>query len=345
VGQSILVNLTSQLGAEWFPPNERPTAALVSNLMHFVGSSLSFMLPPLVVAEQSDSLVADRQVAQLLQLHLVISMVSFVVTVLVSRPAPYQKLALSTDNSHIASCTKNLVGELRGIMSVRDFWLVNGYFTIFMACVNSFDALEGSLLDHAGYSPSISAWTSVSCCVASVLITCLEARVIEDASSYRLALMGSSLAMIVSLLGACLCLHLQLSSWAFVIAIGMMGLTVPAWGCSIELGSEVCFPAREASVSALLEAFANLAAIVSIIMTQFHIDIGLGVGVLVLLAAAAFVGGLLLFCMSGRLKRTEAEKKQDAEMAEQDGLEDSNASLAAEEGERTVLDVVREVSC
>jgi len=262
-------------------------------------------------------------VARLLQLHMAISMVCFVVTLLLSRPAPCQRLGLSPDGSHTASCTHNLLGELRAIMTVRDFWLVNGYFAIFTALCHSFDAVEGSLLDHAGYNPSISAWSSFSCCVASVLITCLEARFMEHASSYMPALKGSSLAMIVSFLAASLCLKFHLPSWTFVIAIGVMGLTVPAWGCSIELGSEVCFPAREAPVSALLEAFANIAAIGSIIVTQFLIDMGLGVGVLSLLAAAAFVGGLLLYCMIGKLKRTEAEQKRNVVMAKQDRLEHS----------------------
>jgi len=322
MGQPLLVNSTSQMGAEWFPPDERPTAALVSNLMHFIGGSLSFMLPPLVVAEQSDPIVADHQVAQLLKLQLVIAVASLLVTLLFSRPAPCQKPVFAADKIHSASCTKRLVAELRSISKLRDFWLVNGYFAIFTALCHAFDAVEGSLLDHAGYSTSITAMTSVACCVASVLITFLEARLMENASSYQLALKGSSLAMMLSLLGAWLCLHFQLPSWAFVTAIGMMGLTVPAWGCSLELGSEVCFPAREATVSAVLEAFANLAAIASIISTQFLIDMGLGVGVIVLMAAASLVGGLLLFFMSGRLKRTEAEKNEDAETAKQEYMED-----------------------
>ena len=42
------------MGAEWFPPHERPAAAMVSNLMNFVGSSLSFMLPPCIVDDDAD---------------------------------------------------------------------------------------------------------------------------------------------------------------------------------------------------------------------------------------------------------------------------------------------------
>jgi len=351
MGQPFLVNSTSQMGVEWFPPKERPTAALVSNLMHFIGSSLSFMLPPLVVDDQSDPIVAGGQVARLLRLHFVIAMVSFVVTLLFSRPAPLKKLS-SSIGATSTSCTTNLVGELRGIMTCCDFWLVNGYFAMFTALCHAFDAVEGSLLDHAGYSPSISAWSGVACCVASVLITLLEARMMEDASSYRLALKGSSLAMIVSLLGACLCLHFQLPNWAFVASIGVMGLTVPAFGGSIELGSEVCFPAREATVSAVLEAFANLAAILSIILTQHLIDKGLGVGVFVLLAAIALVGGCLIFCMSGHLKRTEAEQNQDVETAKQNRLEDGDGielvkhvtNVCEQEGDRTAVDEAKSAS-
>ena len=39
-----------------------------------------------------------------------------------------------------------------------------------------------------------------------------------------------------------------------LLASVVMGLATPAWGCSCELGSEVCYPAREATISSLLEA-------------------------------------------------------------------------------------------
>ncbi|CAE8680858.1 unnamed protein product [Polarella glacialis] len=44
-GQTFLVNATSHMAAEWFPPDERPAAAMISNLMNFLGGSLSFVVP------------------------------------------------------------------------------------------------------------------------------------------------------------------------------------------------------------------------------------------------------------------------------------------------------------
>merc|ERR1719261_673591 len=61
LGQPFLVNTTSEMGAEWFPPHERPTAAMVSNLMNFVGGSLSFMLPPLLMEDHPESLEAAER--------------------------------------------------------------------------------------------------------------------------------------------------------------------------------------------------------------------------------------------------------------------------------------------
>ena len=35
----------------------------------------------------------------------------------------------------------------------------------------------------------------------------------------------------------------------FVTAIAIMGLSTPGWGCTFEIGAEVCFPAKEATVT------------------------------------------------------------------------------------------------
>merc|ERR1719359_2708852 len=83
LGQPFLVNSTSQVGAEWFPPHERPAAAMVSNLMNFIGSSLSFVMPPLVVAQRPKSTEESRrQIGTLMRLQLYISLCSFILTVL-----------------------------------------------------------------------------------------------------------------------------------------------------------------------------------------------------------------------------------------------------------------------
>lgn len=60
LGQPLLVNCTSEMGADWFQPSDRPAAAMISNLMNFVGGSLSFVLPPLFVDENPSDFVAAR---------------------------------------------------------------------------------------------------------------------------------------------------------------------------------------------------------------------------------------------------------------------------------------------
>ena len=45
LGQTFLVNATSHLAAEWFTHDERPAAAMISNLMNFIGACVSFMQP------------------------------------------------------------------------------------------------------------------------------------------------------------------------------------------------------------------------------------------------------------------------------------------------------------
>jgi len=325
LGQPFLVNSTSEMGAEWFPPHERPTAALISNLMNFVGGSLSFVIPPLVVEEQDHLDVAERQLARLLRLQLAICACGFLVTLLLYQPAPRLRGGLLAKREQVT-----FFSEVRGVLALRDFWLINGYFTVYVALCHAFDAVEGSLLERYGYSAALSSWTGVSCGVASVLISLVESWCIADASAYRPTLVVSSAAMAISFLIAFACLHFQMHGSVFVVAIGFMGLSVPAWGCSCELGSEVCFPAREATVSSILEAFSNLMGVVSIIGIQHMLDKGCGASVLLVMAFSSLAGAGLLWGTSGRLRRTEAEAAAEAEReAELEGVvESQNGSVA-----------------
>ena len=95
---------------------------------------------------------------------------------------------------------------------------------------------------------------------------------------YKVARIGASGFTAASLLIGYACLYLQMHSFVFVFAVFVLGLATPGWGCSFVLASEVFFPAREATVCPLLEAFSNLAGVGAIIVTstQWLIDAGLG---------------------------------------------------------------------
>lgn len=92
-----------------------------------------------------------------------------------------------------------------------------------------------------------------------------------------------------------------------MLQVGVMGFSTPGWGCSLEMGSEVCYPAREATVSSLLEAFGSIASVGGIMVAQRLIDTGQAAMVLVAMAVSSFGGGLALLGLSGRMHRHEAE--------------------------------------
>eukprot|EP00929_Paragymnodinium_shiwhaense_P105207 TRINITY_DN70131_c0_g1_i1.p1 TRINITY_DN70131_c0_g1~~TRINITY_DN70131_c0_g1_i1.p1 ORF type:complete len:833 (+),score=154.75 TRINITY_DN70131_c0_g1_i1:151-2649(+) len=303
LGQPLLVNSTSEMGAEWFPPHERPTAAMVSNLMNYIGSSFSFMLPTMIVDERPQSLEGvESQVMQLLQLQLWVALVAFSVTLCFYQSIPRAARLQAAGRVPVSFAT-----EVIGVFSRRDFWIVNLQFAIFAAIGNAFDAVEGSLLEHHGYSAALTSMTGLSCCVGAILSTFIETRCINDPSLYRQALMVANLMLVTSSSIAYLCLTRRLHEYTFVFAVFVMGLATPGWGCSFELGSEVGFPAREATVSSLMEAWSNMLGVVGILWTQNLIDSGFGAGVLLMMACAAAVGGCLLFGLTGRLHRSEAE--------------------------------------
>lgn len=311
MGQPLLVNPTSEMAAEWFPPHERPTAAMIANLMNFVGSSLSFVLPPLVVKEVHMSLQeTEQEIFGLLRWQLWISILSFFMTLFLYRPAPHR-------SAHRARSQMTCMSEALGIFRSKDFWLVNGFFTVYVSVCHAFDAVEGTILEHYGYSASLTSMTGISCAVASVLSTICEARCISSASAYRGALFVAAGFLVASQFLGYMCLEFQMAPSVFVFAVGVMGMSTPGWSCACELGSEVCFPARESTVSSILEAFGNLGGVFAIIYVQHLIDHGFGASVLVFLGIGMVGAASGLVCLSGRLKRTETEEQMELEEEEE----------------------------
>ncbi|CAJ1434072.1 unnamed protein product [Effrenium voratum] len=324
LGQPLLVNCTSEMGSDWFMPSERPAAAMISNLMNFVGGSLSFVLPPLFVDDNpTDYTVMHGQIASLLSFQFHSAMLALVLTLVLYQPRPSAKVGDRQSMSFVA--------EVRSIVKSKDFWIVNFQFNIFIALCHAFDAVEGSLLENYGFNASLTSWTAISCGVTSILSTIVEARCITSARFYKVALVISNLFMATSLLAGYACLHYQMSPNVFVFAVGIMGLATPGWGCSAELGAEVCFPAREATVNGLLEAFSNTAGVVAIVWAQEGIDAHLGAAVLAVMAGAAFLGASVLYFLTGRLRRSEAEDSPKTSEAE-----DQESKLPKQEADRLV---------
>ncbi|CAK0801281.1 unnamed protein product, partial [Prorocentrum cordatum] len=131
---------------------------------------------------------------------------------------------------------------------------------------------------------------------------------------YQPALVAVNVILAASMVLGFLSLRFQLHEAGIIVAVGVMGLSTPGWGCSCELGSEVCFPAREATVSSFLEACSNLTAVVGILTAQRLLDAGMGAAVLLVMAATALLGSTLLLGLSGRYRRKEAEHMAEVEM-------------------------------
>lgn len=309
MAQPLLVNATSEMGAEWFPPHERPRAAMVSNLMNFIGSSLSFMMPPVFVDGLSDSIeFTEIQVHSLLRSQFQVALFALTATLLFYRQPP-QSAAHGAGLRPAATFRS----EVLWVLCLRDFWLVTAQFSIYVAIGHAFDAVEGSLLEHYGYSAALTSWTGLACAVASIFSTVVESRYITDAAQYRVALLVANAFVASALLLGFFCLQLQMHPYVFVAAVGILGLSTPGWGCSCEFASEVCYPARETTVSSLLEAFSNMLGVAGILVTQRLIDAGFGAIVTLLMAAAAVISGSLLLCTRGRLLRTLAESSSAEE--------------------------------
>lgn len=308
-GQPFLCNPTSEMGAEWFPPPERPAAAMILNLMHFIGSSISFIMPPFFVGEdlQDNPDALTSQVAHVLRFQLALALGAFMVTLVMYKAVPRSTVV----GAHRPP--SHFLDEIRRLLLSHDFWIVNMQFAIFVGVCHAFDAVEGSLLEHYGYNASLTSWTAVSCGITSILATVFEARFITSPTSYRMALVASNLLLAASQLLGLLCLHFQWHRGVFVLAVGIMGMATPGWGCSCELGSEVCFPAREATVTSFLEAFSNLCGVFGIIVIQWLLDAGLGASVLLVTAIVSVAAAGSLHFLSNRLRRMEAEEMEAEE--------------------------------
>merc|ERR1719199_1607447 len=72
-----------------------------------------------------------------------------------------------------------LFSEFWRVLRLRDFWLVNGQFVLYLTVLNTFDAVEGSLLANYGYSEALSSWTAVSFTGGAVVSTAVESAIIK----------------------------------------------------------------------------------------------------------------------------------------------------------------------
>merc|ERR1719446_119064 len=136
---------------------------MISNLMNFIGGCVSFMLPTWYVAEEASPEVTRQQVTQLMDAQLKISLAALVLTFALYRDAPPDK------RQGEAREELPLFSEFKKVLRLRDFWLVNGQFVLYLTVLNTFDAVEGSLLVSFGYSEALSSWTAVSFCVSSII--------------------------------------------------------------------------------------------------------------------------------------------------------------------------------
>merc|ERR1719464_1830958 len=259
---------------------------MISNLMNFVGGCLSFVVPTLYVSPDVPLETLRTQIASLLLVQLKISLAAFALTVLLYRDVPSEK-GMSREREPAP-----LLVELWQVFSVRDFWLVNGHFVLYLTVLNTFDAVEGALLMNYGYSEAVSSWTAISFCVSSILSTAIESTVIKHPTHYRRVLISMNGLLAVSCLLGLWCLRAKRPEAWFVSVVGIMGFCTPAWGCSLEMGSEVCYPAREATVSSLLEAFGSVASVGGIILAQRMIDTGCAAIVLIAMAAGSLSRGV-----------------------------------------------------
>lgn len=315
-GQIFLVNATSHLAAEWFQPVERPAASMISNSMNFVGGCLSFMVPTWYVSPDAPMETAYEQVENLLVAQLKVSVAVLVLTVVLYRDVPDAKTRMG------ARAATPLFSELANLFALRDFWLINIQFGLYLTVLNTFDAVEGSLLVSYGYDEALSSWTAVSFCATSILSTAVESRFMHP-QHYRVAIFIISNLLSATCVLSLVCLRGKMPPGCFIVAMGLMGFSTPGWGCSLEMGSEVCYPAREATVSSLLEAFGSIASIGTIMAAQWLIDRGCPALVLTAMAAGSVAGGCASLAMNGRLRRHEAEHREGVE----EGQEEVSSSL------------------
>lgn len=316
-GQTFLVNATSHLAAEWFPPDERPAAAMISNLMNFIGGSLSFVVPTWYVNPASGPDETRQEMASLLEAQCGLAALGLLLTMVFYRDS------LASECMSLQRPAEPLFSEMARVLSCRDFWLVNFQFSIYLTVMNTFDAIEGSLLVSYGFNEALSSWTAILFGATSLVSTLLEAAFIKHPVHYGRALVGANCLLAVSCLSGLTSLGFQLPGGCFVIAVGLMGFSSPGWGCSLEMGSEVCYPAHEATVSSLLEAFGSVTSVMGIMLAQQLIDSGLAALVLSIMAGCSLLGATSMFCLSGHLWRQEAEDmlREAADGAYEDKLE------------------------
>lgn len=229
IGQPFLLNISTKVPANWFPVNERSTAAGILTMAQYVGFAVPMLLTP--------ALAEERGIPYVLKIFAIIAVIAAVICILFTKEKPRV-----TPPGPIASKEKLSFSSVRKILTNKAYLAVLMICFISIGIFNTVLTLLESILAPHGITSAkagvIGAIFVISGVIGAVLIP-----LISDKVGVRIQFfMGSTIILIPVYLGFTFVnSYILLTVMAAIAGFTIMGVAPILF----QHGSEVAYPIQE----------------------------------------------------------------------------------------------------
>jgi FLVCR family MFS transporter 7 len=229
IGQPFLLNISTKVPANWFPINERSTAAGILTMAQYMGFAVPMILSPLI-AEASG-------IARLLMVFAIIAIISAIISIVFTREKP----AMASPGYVVASEDIS-ISHAKSLFSNKPYMLVLLICFISIGIFNAILTLIEPILLPRGIT-SVQAGAVGAIFVVTGIIGAALLPIISDKLRIRVPLFVGTISILVPLfLGLTF-----ISSFSLICVIaGFTGFAIMGVAPVLfQYGSEVAYPIKE----------------------------------------------------------------------------------------------------
>ncbi|KAL4430217.1 hypothetical protein ABPG74_014776 [Tetrahymena malaccensis] len=315
IAQPFILNAPAQIAAVWFKPKQMATAIL--SLVNVIGVGLGFLIPSFVVsATYSDN--TTNEIYDLMLIQAIMITACCAPTVIFFREKP------PTPPSHSASVEKSKFSESMTILiKDKNFILLYIYFGCILGNFNSIATLINFFLEQFSYSSDDTSYFGTVFIISGLIGSAVFSIIVEKNQKYKLAIIISSIASILSYSLTMGFLSLDIFSLQ-LIAFFLFGFfATPLIPLSLEFACEITYPISETIGSGLVYKSGQMFGVLQIVISTEVISIDSQNSVYICMALGLILQilGLIFFLfVKEDLKRKQEEMRQLESMRQKDQM-------------------------
>lgn len=303
------------------------------------GMGIGFLIPTLVVGEDSTGEEAQSAIGRLYLMYFILSGVCLILCLLFMQAGP----EIAPSEGATAAKSSSIKESLYQIKRDRNLWKFFSAYCLGYGSLICFATNCNFLIKPYGYSDFLIAMNAVLLIVFGTIAAVLLSIYIKKTYNYQLVLRAVSMGSAILLIILCIWLNSINSKVVTTFIITLMGAVItPTVPICYDLGCEISFPMGEAQVTGLLNGGAMLWAFLSSLFVASVFGYGsTGSSMLIMAFLSIFVilSAVIFSFVKIDLKRRnyEIQQKQPASSkkeVEMTQIEEETANSSRSEGSR-----------